>query len=89
MSFTHAQIWGAIDDLARRQGISPSAMARLSGLDPTAFNPSKRQSAAGRLRWPSTESIARLLDALDMGFDDFARIVVQQVSASGDTESLS
>lgn len=65
MSFNHTQIWQAIDALARSQGLSPSGLAKRAGLDPTTFNPSKRM-AAGKPRWPSTESIAKALAALNV-----------------------
>lgn len=68
---THRAIWDAIDAAAKRHGLSTSALARLAGLDPTAFNPSKRVSKDGRERWPSTESIAKVLDATAENFDQF------------------
>lgn len=68
---THGAIWDAIDALALRHGISVSGLARLAGLDATAFNRSKRVSKDGRERWPSTESIAKVLDATGEGFDSF------------------
>jgi len=68
---SHADIWNAIDALAARHGHSASALARLAGLDATAFNKSKRVSKDGRERWPSTESIAKVLDATGEGFDAF------------------
>jgi phage repressor protein C with HTH and peptisase S24 domain len=60
---SHGRIWAAIDRLAERQQLSVSGLARRAGLDPTTFNRSKRQAADGRPRWPSTESIAKILDA--------------------------
>ncbi|MDB5536305.1 MAG: helix-turn-helix transcriptional regulator, partial [Devosia sp.] len=60
---SHRAIWDGIDALARRQGHSVSALAKLAGLDATAFNVSKRVSKDGRERWPSTESISKILDA--------------------------
>jgi phage repressor protein C with HTH and peptisase S24 domain len=72
---THTQIWRGIDRLAQRAGLSPSALARLAGLDPTTFNPSKRTSADGtKPRWPSTESIAKALSAVGVKFEDFAAL---------------
>lgn len=68
---SHSAIWDAIDALARRHGFTPSGLAKLAGLDATAFNPSKRMSKDGRGRWPSTESIAKLLDATGETFDGF------------------
>ncbi len=59
--FTHDEIWKAIDALAQRHGYSPSGLAKKAGLDPTTFNKSKRTSAEGKPRWPSTESISKIL----------------------------
>lgn len=73
-SLTHDWIWAAIDTLARRSGLTPSGLARLAGLDPTAFNPSKRMTAEGRPRWPSTESIAKVLAATGTPLNAFAMI---------------
>ncbi len=74
MALSHAQIWSALDALARRFGLSPSALARLAGLDPTSFNKSKRMSGDSppRPRWPSTESLAKVLAATGVGFAEFA-----------------
>jgi phage repressor protein C with HTH and peptisase S24 domain len=60
---SHEGIWALIDTLAARRGLSVSALARQAGLDATAFNPSKRIGPDGRLRWPSTESLAKVLEA--------------------------
>jgi len=67
-------IWRALDRLAAERGLSPSGLARAAGLDPTAFNPSKRIGAEGRRRWPSTESLVRCLHVLGVSFERFARI---------------
>src|SRR3954452_11491274 len=72
---THDQIWGALDRLAARAGLSPSGLARRAGLDPTTFNKSKRVSSDGRLRWPSTESIAKVLEATGASLDEFMTLV--------------
>lgn len=68
---SHRAIWDGIDALAQRHGHSVSALARLAGLDATAFNVSKRVSKDGRERWPSTESISKILEATGEGFDSF------------------
>jgi phage repressor protein C with HTH and peptisase S24 domain len=68
---SHQSIWEGIDAIARRHGLSPSALAKLAGLDPTAFNPSKRVSKDGRERWPSTESISKILEATGETFESF------------------
>ena len=73
---SHAEIWSAIDRLAARVGMSPSGLAKAAGLDPTSFNRSKRFSAETppRPRWPSTESVAKVLAATGVGFADFAAL---------------
>jgi phage repressor protein C with HTH and peptisase S24 domain len=72
---THAQIWSAIDTLAQQHGLSASALAKKAGLDATTFNRSKRVSVDGHPRWPSTESIAKILAATGVGADDFMGII--------------
>ena len=59
----HRDIWLALDRLAEIRGLSASGLARAAGLDPTTFNKSKRTSPDGKLRWPSTESVAKVLEA--------------------------
>jgi phage repressor protein C with HTH and peptisase S24 domain len=72
---THAQIWSAIDGLARRSGLSPSGLAKRAGLDPTTFNKSKRITPDGRARWPSTESVAKSLAATGATLDQFVALI--------------
>jgi len=72
---SHSQVWTAIDQLAARYGMTPSGLAKKAGLDPTTFNKSKRKSPDGRLRWPSTESIAKILDATGAGIDLFMSLL--------------
>ena len=71
----HDDIWRALDTLAAEQGLSASGLARKAGLDPTAFNPSKRVGADGRPRWPSTESIAKVLAATGTTMEAFASLI--------------
>lgn len=73
--FRHANIWRAIDRLARLNDMSPSGLARRAGLDPTTFNPSKRQTAEGKTRWPSTESLAKILDATGTTIGEFVALL--------------
>ena len=75
-ALSHTEIWTAIDALAKRFDMSPSAMAKMAGLDPTSFNRSKRMSAdaEARPRWPSTESLAKVLEATGVGFSEFAAL---------------
>jgi phage repressor protein C with HTH and peptisase S24 domain len=72
---THPQVWAAIDRLAARAGLSASGLAKRSGLDPTTFNKSKRVTAEGRARWPSTESIAKALAATGTTIDVFVELM--------------
>jgi phage repressor protein C with HTH and peptisase S24 domain len=71
----HADVWRALDTLAAEHGLSASGLAKRAGLDATTFNPSKRIMPDGRARWPSTESVAKALDAVGAGFDSFAALV--------------
>jgi phage repressor protein C with HTH and peptisase S24 domain len=72
---THAQIWTAIDRLATRAGLSASGLAKRAGLDPTTFNRSKRITPDGRARWPSTESVAKILAATGITIDAFIALI--------------
>lgn len=80
---SHEGIWGAIDALAARYDLSPSGLARRAGLDPTSFNKSKRLSADGRLRWPSTESLSKILDATGASLEEFMALVSQNAASDG------
>jgi len=71
----HEDIWRALDTLAAETGLSASGLARRAGLDPTTFNPSKRRMPDGRPRWPSTESLAKVLDATGASLDAFSELV--------------
>jgi len=73
---THEWIWGAIDALAARHGLTASGLARRAGLDPTTFNKSKRKTGEGRPRWPTTESLSKVLVATGTTLDEFASIEV-------------
>lgn len=88
--FRHLQIWTAIDRLADINGLSPSGLARKAGLDATAFNKSKRFSKEGRERWPSTESLAKVLEVTKTDFLDFGMILKphDQVGASHSLSDL-
>jgi phage repressor protein C with HTH and peptisase S24 domain len=72
---SHDRIWAAIDALAARYGMTASGLARKAGLDATSFNKSKRTSPDGRDRWPSTESVAKVLRATGATLEDFLRLV--------------
>ncbi len=76
MPLSHAKLWKAVDALAAREGLTPSGLAVRAGLDATAFNRSKRTGpgAPGRPRWPSTESLNRILEATGASLADFAAL---------------
>lgn len=82
---SHAQIWMAIDRLADRNGMSVSGLARRAGLDPTAFNKSKRTNNDGRPRWPSTESLSRILSAVDCPPERFIELAAPESRAGTGT----
>lgn len=73
--FTHSEIWNAIDKLAEGKGYSPSGLAKKAGLDPTTFNKSKRLSADGKPRWPSTESISKILTVTGSTLSDLEKLM--------------
>ncbi|NRG19635.1 helix-turn-helix transcriptional regulator [Rhizobiales bacterium] len=75
---SHDRVWAAIDMLARRHGLSPSGLARRAGLDPTTFNPSKRVAGDGRPRWPSTESLAKILEATRSDLTDLFGMIADR-----------
>ena len=85
MTLTHQQVWNAIDAFASKHGMSASGLARKAGLDATTFNRSKRITPEGRPRWPSTESIAKLLAATGAPLEEFMALL----SRSGGTPTRS
>lgn len=79
----HADVWRGIDRLAAKHGLSASGLARRAGLDPTAFNPSKRITREGRPRWPSTESVAKILTVTGESFASFVGLTGSPGSGEG------
>ncbi|BCM82087.1 DNA-binding protein [Methylobacterium indicum] len=79
---SHERIWSAIDHLAQRNNLTASGLARRAGLDATSFNRSKRVSPDGRKRWPSTESLAKVLAATGATLDEFLRLIEPRLPAS-------
>jgi len=71
----HYQIWNAIELFAHDHGMSCSGLAKCSGLDPTTFNKSKRASVFGQPRWPSTETISKILNATNSSPQDFFKYI--------------
>lgn len=84
--FTHDDMWRAIDRLATSFGYSPSGLAKKAGLDPTTFNKSKRVSSDGKPRWPSTESLSKILGVTGATMSDFIALIgVNEDAASSTT----
>ena len=79
---THSDIWNAVDRLAARAGLSASGLAKKAGLDPTTFNKSKRVTPEGRPRWPSTELVAKSLQATNTTVDTFVSLITDRGGAS-------
>ncbi len=71
---THEELWQAIEILAKKQNMTCSGLARTAGLDPTTFNKSKRESKYGQPRWPSMETVAKVLDATNTSPNQFAHL---------------
>ena len=72
---THKAIWRGIDLLAETNRLSASGLAKRAGLDPTTFNKSKRTTKQGKFRWPSTESLSKILDATSTSMSDFVALI--------------
>jgi phage repressor protein C with HTH and peptisase S24 domain len=84
IGLSYTGIWAAIDKLANINELSTSGLAVKSGLDATAFNPSKRHDKYGKPRWPSTETIAKILIATNTKFSTFA-MLSENASMKGKT----
>jgi phage repressor protein C with HTH and peptisase S24 domain len=67
----HAQLWHAIDRIAETRKVSVSKLAQMANLDPTSFNKSKRKMKNGKMRWPSTESILKIIQAANVTLEEF------------------
>lgn len=87
---SHDRVWAAIDRLAEKHDFTPSGLAKRAGLDSTTFNKSKRFAADGRARWPSTESLAKIMQATGASLQDFMDLMPDQrrtVSSTLNAES--
>jgi phage repressor protein C with HTH and peptisase S24 domain len=80
---SHERVWAAIDALAERYSLSASGLARRAGLDSTAFNKSKRMSVDGRPRWPSTESLAKIIEATGSSLDELVALIEAKAAPGG------
>lgn len=73
--YAHDQIWQGLDRLAAREGLTISALAKKAGLDATTFNKSKRHMPDGRARWPSTESLLKVLNVSAVTLAEFDQLI--------------
>lgn len=74
---TNTMFWSAIDGLAASRKISCSRMARISGIDVTALNKSKRTGHDGRQYWMSVGTLVKILDATHTEWAEFAKFFPQ------------
>ena len=75
---THIGIRNAIDKIAEKMGVSCSGLAKLCGMDPTAFNKSKRVSKYGKPHWPSGNTLSKIASVAHMSPEEFGRIIRQK-----------
>ncbi|MAQ71608.1 MAG: hypothetical protein CL565_05385 [Alphaproteobacteria bacterium] len=73
--FSHDDIWNGIDRLASAHDLSTSGLAKKAGLDPTTFNKSKRQTPEGKPRWPSTESLSKILSVTGATLTELTELI--------------
>jgi hypothetical protein len=84
---TNEKIWMALDRVAREHGLTGGGLARAAELDQTIFNPSKRRvKSTGRARWPSSETIAKVLNVTGISMAQFGAMV-DGVGGAGDGAS--
>ena len=80
----HYQIWHAIELFAKEHNMSCSGLAKCSGLDPTTFNKSKRFSKYEQPRWPSTNSISKIIAATNSTPQDFFKFIINDENNNSD-----
>ena len=69
----HEILWGVIDKIAKDHKMSVSALAIATGLDPTAFNKSKRMK--GEIyRMPTLTTILALMRVVGINWFDWADV---------------
>ena len=76
----HMDLWAAIENFARSLNLSCSALAKQSGLDATTFNKSKRWTVYGKPRWPSTHSLAKILQSTNTSIEDFLKFMPSRMA---------
>lgn len=83
MMLTNAMFWHAIDNLAAAHHISCSRLAQISGMDITALNKCKRISPDGKQHWMSVGSLAKIMNATNTSWRDFADYFPPERRAQG------
>ena len=78
----HHSVWASIDTIAEIKGWSVSGLAKRAGLNATTFNRSKR-TKGGRERWPSIETIAKILEVAEISEIDWIHIVLENPPPGG------
>ena len=73
----HQLLWKGIEKLAKQNGLTCSGLAKLSGLDATTFNKSKQFSPDGTPRWPSCNTIAKIIHATNITMLEFAKLCME------------
>lgn len=71
----HQVIWSVIDEMARRNKMSLCHLALISGLDNTCLAPNKRFTRNGKPRWPSIETVYKILTATHTDVITFVRLI--------------
>lgn len=74
-SSTHAAVWAALDELIARKGMTIADVSRAAMGHRRAFKPSCRRDANGKPIWPNTQSVSRVLSALNVSFVEFGAMV--------------
>lgn len=72
-------VWRALDAVAEKAGLAASALARKAGLDPTTFNPSKRQHESGKHRTPTMRSVHLACQVAGVSMAEFGAMVDQEM----------
>ena len=88
MHLSYNEIWTGLEKLAAAKGLSLSALAQKAGLDPTSFNKSKRIGTDGRKRWPSTESMNKVLKATNTTVFEFMELAGEHYPTPQNTVPL-
>lgn len=71
---TQNTFWGVLDAVAERNGMALSTLGKRIGMDKTSLLPSKRV-VNGEMRWPSTKTLADVLNGMNVSVDEFAGIL--------------